>query len=82
MLTTSEYFASPSWRQKKQSSSSANCFIRGGCLQSGKTEILSNSEARSAFDGVNETIKELNMELAEEIAESAEAAPYVTPGEI
>ncbi len=57
-------------------------YPRGLSLQSGKTEILSNSEARSAFDGVNETIKELNMELAEEIAESAEAAPYVTPGEI
>ncbi len=61
---------------------SALMYARGLTLQSGKTEILNISRARTAIDGVTETIEELNTKLAKEIQTELESSGYVSPGEL
>lgn len=61
---------------------SALMYARGLTLQGGKTEILAKAKARTAIDGVSETIDGLNTKLKKEIESELKGMGYVSPGEL
>lgn len=61
---------------------SKHLFQRGLTPQSGKTEILSKSDARAEFDGVAEIINELNAQLLDELRQSIGEGRYLKSAEI